>query len=110
MHEEGAVATNRDARPIGRSELRAEDAGDPESHWAEAHRADKGIRPSRIAELDQPIVMDADVTHQDGIGRQSLVDLVGGALRVDRTAVVAASGRDERIPLLAIGLDRGEPL
>ena len=42
--------------------------------------------------------MHADVAHQDGVVRQRAVDLVGGALRVDRRAVVAEARCDERVP------------
>ena len=53
--------------------------------------------------------MDADVAHEDGIVRQSLVDLVRRALRVDRSTVVRSARRDKRIPLLAIAFDLVEP-
>ena len=68
------------------------------------------IGSARIAKLNEPVVMDADVAHQNGVGGQRLIDLVRSALRVDRGAVVAPSRRDERIPLLAISVDRLEPL
>ena len=109
MHEEGAVAADRHARPVGSSELRAQHAGDTESHGAEAHRADERTRPPRRAELDQPVVVNADVAHQDRICRQRLVDLVGGALRMDRGCIVDEAGRDERVPLLAPAVDGVEP-
>src|SRR5215468_3780484 len=109
MHEEGAVAAYRNARPLGCGELRAQDAGDAESHRAETHGSDERVRPPRIAELDQPVVVDADVTHQYGVLRQHLVDLMGGALRMDRRGVVGKSRRDERVPFAAIALDGVEP-
>src|SRR6516225_10408156 len=105
MHEEGAVATYRNARPLGCGKLGAQDAGDAESHWAETHRSNERVRPPRIAELDQPVVVDADVAHQNGVLRQHLVDLMGGALWMDRRGVVHKSRCDERVPFAAIALD-----
>ena len=110
MHEEGAVADHGDARPIRRRELGAEHAGDAETHRAKAHGADQRIRPLRLAELQQPVVMHADVADQDGVVGQRAVDLVGGALRVDRRRVIGEARRDQRVPFLAIAGDRIEPL
>ena len=98
MHEEGAVADHRDAGPVGRGELGAEHAGDAKAHRAEAHGADQRIRPARLAELQQPVVVHADVADEDRVLGQRAVDLVRGALRVDRRGVVAEAGRDERVP------------
>ena len=110
MHEEGAVADHRDARPVGRRELGAEHAGDAEAHRAEAHRADQRIRALRLAELQQPVVMHADVAHQDRVVGQRAVDLVGGALRIDRRGVVGEARRDQRVPFLAIAVDRARAI
>ena len=109
VHEERAVAAHRYAGPVGRCELRAHHAGDAETHRAKAHRADQRIRPLRLAEAEQPIVMHADVADQDRILRQRLVDLERGALRIDRRGVVGKAGRDELVPLLAIGIDLRQP-
>ena len=84
MHEEGAVAANRNAGTVGCGKLGAQYAGHAEPHRTEAHRADERIGPPRIAELDEPVVVDADVAHQDGVLGQRLVDLVRGPLRMDR--------------------------
>ena len=109
MHQERAVADHGDARPVGSGELRAERAGDAEAHRAEAHRADQRIRALRLAELDEPVVVHADVAHEYCILRQHAVDLVRGALRIDRRGVRLEAGRDERFPLLAIAGDGIEP-
>jgi len=37
-----------------------------------SHRADERIWPLRVAELDQPIVMNADIAHQNGVVGQRL--------------------------------------
>ena len=84
MHEEGAVTHHGDARAVGGGELGAEHAGNAETHRPESHAADQGIRPLGLAILQKPIVVDADVAHQNGIVRQGPVDFVRGALGIDR--------------------------
>src|SRR5688572_6970534 len=64
VHEESPVADHGHARPMGRSELRSQRAGDTETHGAEAHRADQRIGTLGLAELDQPVVVDADIADQ----------------------------------------------
>ena len=109
VHEEGAVAAYRYAGPVGRGEFRAHHAGDTKAHRAESHRADQRIRPVRLAKAEQPIVVHADVADQDRILGQRLVDLERGALRIDRHGVVGKAGRDELVPLLAVGVDLRQP-
>ena len=41
--------------------------------------------------------------------RQTLVDFGGGALRIDRLAVVGKAGRDQLVPFLAIAVDHAKP-
>ena len=109
MHEECTVAAHRDAGPVGRRELGAEHAGDAKAHRAEAHAADEAVRPLGLAELQKPVVVHADVADHDGVVGQRLVDLGGGALRMDRRRVIREARRDERVPFLAHAVDGGEP-
>src|SRR5215472_1430986 len=51
VHKEGAVAANRNAGPVGRGELCAENAGDAEPHRSKAHASDQPVRPAWLAEL-----------------------------------------------------------
>ena len=110
VHEEGAVAAHRHAGPVGRGEFRAHHAGDAKAHRAEPHRADQRIRPPRLAEAEQPVVVHADVADEDRILRQRLVDFERGALRIDRRGVVGKAGRDELVPLLPVAIDLRQPL
>ncbi len=109
MHEKRAVAADRDARPIGRGEFGAEDAGDAEPHRAKPHAADQRGGATRLAELKEPVVMHADVADEDRVLGQRPVDLVRGALRVDRGGVVDVAGRDFGLPFAPPAVDRGEP-
>ena len=109
VHEKGAVAADRDAGTLGGRELCAEHTGDAESHRAETHRTNERIRPARMAKLNEPIVVNADVAHQDGVFGQDLVDLVRGALRVDRRGIIGEARGDECVPLAAVSIDGGEP-
>jgi len=110
LGEEGAVATDRNAGTVGCGKLRPHYAGHAEPHRTESHRADERIGTPRIAELDEPVVVDADVAHQDGVLRQRAVDLVRGPLRMDRRRIIGKARRDERVPLLAIAVDGAEPV
>src|SRR5665213_1164482 len=65
VHEERAIAADGDAGPIGRGKFRAHHAGDAKAHRTETHRADQRIRPLRLAEAQEPIVMHADIADQD---------------------------------------------
>ena len=109
VHEEGAVAADRDARTLGCRELRTEHASDAEAHGAEAHRADQGVRPLRLAILQQPVVVDPDIAGQDRLLRQRPVDLVRRALRMDRRGIAREARRDEFFPFRAIAVDRTQP-
>ena len=109
VHEEGAVAAHRHAWAVGRRELGAEHAADAEPHRAEPHRADQGIGPARLAELDQPVVVDADVADEDGVLRQRPVDLARRPLRMDGRGVVVKAGRDEGVPFPPPAGDGGKP-
>jgi hypothetical protein len=98
------------ARPVGSGELGAQNSGDPEAHGSESHRADQRIRPARFGVTEQPVVMHADVAHQDGVLRKTAADLNGGTLRIDRLAVIAEAWGDQLVPFLSVAVDGLEPL
>src|SRR5437764_13700059 len=104
-----AIAAHRDTGPVRRGELGAEHAGDPESHRAEPHAADQRVRPARVAELQEPVVVDADIAHEDRSLGQRATDLVRGALRIDRGRIVAVTGRDRCFPFATPVLNHLEP-
>jgi hypothetical protein len=81
MHEERAVAANRYAGPVGCRKFRAYYAGNAKTHGAKAHRAYQRVRPLRLAETQQPIVVHADVADEDRVLWQCLVNFKGCALR-----------------------------
>src|SRR6266702_1883977 len=110
MHEEGAIAAYRHAGPIGGGEFRTHHAGNAKAHRAKTHRADQRVRPLRLAEAQQPIVVHADIADQDRILGQRFVDFERSALRIDRRGVVGKTGSDELVPFLAIGVDLRQPL
>src|SRR5260370_1051855 len=89
--------------------------GDPgphrvaEAHGTESPRADERIRPLRLAERNEPVVVHPDVAHQNTVVGQRSINLAGGALRVDGRAVVHETRSDEGLPLLAIARDGIEP-
>jgi hypothetical protein len=106
MHEKRAVADYADTWALRGCKLCAEQTGDAEAHRSKAHRADQRIRPLRLAELQEPVVVDPDVADQDCVGGgERAVDLVRGALGIYRRRLVPEAGCDKRLPFAAIALD-----
>ena len=100
-HGEAAVAADRNAGPVGRGELGAQDRAGAEAHAGVAPGVEHGLRPARLPELHEPVVVDAGVQRDDGVVGQHRAAVGDDALRPDRRAVRLEARLDEGRPLLA---------
>ena len=106
-HQERAVADHRDARPVGRREFRAEDAGGGEAHRGEAPGMQQLARPQRLEQLDDPVVVHADIAGDDRVLRQRARQRAHQPLRAQRhlvggrqpSLIVAPHLRPRRAPV-----------
>ena len=87
-HQERAVAHHGDAGPVRRREFCAEDARGGEPHRGETPGMDQVARAQRLEQLDDPVVVHADIAGDDGVVRQRR-----GTARASAVPGAAASGR-----------------
>src|SRR3546814_270529 len=74
----------------GRASL-AQDGAGPEAHAGVAPGVQHGLRPARLPELHEPVVVDAGVQRDDGVVGQQGVAVGDDGLRPDRLAVRPAA-------------------
>ncbi len=98
-HGEAAVAADRHARPVGRGELGAEDRARAEAHAGKAPGVEHRLRPARLPELHEPVVVDAGVERDDRVVGQHRAAVGDDALGPDRRGVDVEVGPDEGLPL-----------
>ena len=108
-HGESAVAADRYARAVGRGELGAEDRARAETHARETPGVQHGLRPARLPELHEPVVVDAGVERDDRVVRQHGAAVGHDALGPDRRRMDIEVRRHELFPFRAPARDFGVP-
>src|SRR5919198_294249 len=109
-HSEAAVAANRDARPIRRGELRSQDRARPEAHAGIPPGIEHRLRPARLPELHEPVVVDARIERDDRFIGQHGAAVGDDALGPYRLSVRLEIWPHVLLPLLAPAGDLALPL
>ena len=96
--------------PVRRGELGAQHAAHPETHRREAPAVQHALRPLRLPELHEPVVMDARIEGQDRVVGQHALQRVDDVLGAQRGRDVGEMRPHEGFPLGLPAGDLGAPL